>query len=91
MGVRQIERRDVKNPSLAHYSRKERGSGGLAEWIGSMLPNSYYSRPKYRYPYYNKKGEGYLLYGYGGRDLHEYTLFKPLEGYYRRRRRAAGH
>jgi len=81
----EIERRDMKNPQLAQFKGAERGPGGLSQWIGSLLPNSYYSRPKHRYPYYDKKGKGFLLYGYGEEDdLHEYSVFKPLEGYYRR-------
>lgn len=55
---------------------------GLSRLIGGILPNSYYSRPKFRYPYYDTSGKGYLLYGYGGRDLYEYSVFKPLEGYF---------
>ena len=31
--------------------------GGLAELLGSLLPNTYYSRPNYRYPYYDKTGK----------------------------------
>jgi hypothetical protein len=27
--------------------------------------------------------QGYLLYGYGDKDLYEYSIFKPLEGYFR--------
>ncbi|XP_023339358.1 uncharacterized protein LOC111709707 isoform X2 [Eurytemora carolleeae] len=56
--------------------------GGLSRLIGGILPNSYYSRPQFRYPYYDTSGKGYLLYGYGGRDLYEYSVFKPLEGYF---------
>jgi len=77
------ERKDTKSPGLAKYKGAEDGPGGLSKWIGSMLPNSYYSKPKYRYPYYDRGGKGYLLYGYGEKDLYEYSVFKPLEGYYR--------
>ena len=31
--------------------------GGLAELLGGLLPNTYYSRPNYRYPYYDKTGK----------------------------------
>ena len=31
--------------------------GGLAELLGRLLPNTYYSRPNYRYPYYDKTGK----------------------------------
>ncbi len=48
-----------------------------------IWPNTYYDRPKHRYPYYDKKGTGRLLYGYGGPSLYKYTVFKPLEGYFR--------
>jgi len=58
------------------------GGGGLSRFIGGILPNTYYSRPKFRYPYYDKSGKGYQLYGYGGRELYEYSVFKPLEGYF---------
>ncbi|XP_064086251.1 uncharacterized protein LOC135201324 [Macrobrachium nipponense] len=44
----------------------------------------YYQRPKYRYPFYDHEGNGELLYGYGGRKLYRYTVFKPVEGYLRR-------
>ena len=27
--------------------------------------------------------QGYLLYGYGGKELYEYSVFKPLEGYFK--------
>lgn len=77
-----VERKDTKSPGLAAYLGAEDGPGGLSRWIGSMLPNSYYSKPKYRYPYYDRGGKGYLLYGYGEKDLYEYSVFKPLEGYY---------
>jgi len=56
--------------------------GGLGRLIGGILPNSYYSRPKYRFPYYDHNGKGYLMYGYGGKELYEYSVFKPLEGYF---------
>ena len=29
----------------------------ISRLIGGILPNSYYSRPKYRYPYYDKSGK----------------------------------
>ena len=31
--------------------------GGLAELLGGLLPNTYYSRPNYRYPYYDNTGK----------------------------------
>lgn len=45
----------------------------------------YYQRPRYRYPFYDHEGNGELLYGYGGPRLFKYTVFKPVEGYLRRR------
>lgn len=58
------------------------GRDGFIPTIGSLLPNTYYSKPKIRWPYYDKKGNGFLLYGYGGKKLHKYTTFKALEGYF---------
>ena len=34
-----------------------KGKRGLAEMIASLLPNTYYSRPKFRYPYYHRDGK----------------------------------
>ena len=31
--------------------------GGLSRLIGGILPNSYYSRPQFRYPYYDTSGK----------------------------------
>ncbi|XP_045125000.1 uncharacterized protein LOC123512623 [Portunus trituberculatus] len=45
----------------------------------------YYQKPRYRYPFYDGEGNGELLYGYGGPRLFRYTVFKPVEGYLRRR------
>jgi hypothetical protein len=67
--------------------RPERGRmGKLQNWISRLFtwPNSFYDKPHYRYPYYDRKGRGLLLYGYGGRDLYRYSQFTPLEGYFRR-------
>ena len=47
------------------------------------LPNTWHSVPSLRYPYYDTKGRGYLLYGYGNTgDLYNYSEFDDLEGYY---------
>lgn len=53
--------------------------------LGSLFvwPNTYYERPKHRHPYYDQNGTGRLLYGYGGQDLYRYSIFKPLEGYFK--------
>ena len=48
-----------------------------------VWPNTYYDVPKHRYPYYDENGSGRLLYGYGGSDLYKYSVFKPLEGYFK--------
>ena len=48
-----------------------------------VIPNTYYDVPKHRYPYYDENGTGRLLYGYGGKKLYKYTVFKPLEGYFK--------
>ena len=48
-----------------------------------IWPNTYYDRPRHRYPYYDQNGTGRLLYGYGGRTLYKYSVFKPLEGYFK--------
>ena len=50
-----------------------------------VWPNSYYDVPRHRYPYYDQNGTGRVLYGYGGQTLYEYSIFKPLEGYFKRR------
>ncbi|KAA0202545.1 hypothetical protein HAZT_HAZT008815 [Hyalella azteca] len=44
----------------------------------------FYDRPRYRYPYYDAEGNGELLYGYGGKRLYSYSVFLPVEGYYRK-------
>ena len=40
-------------------------------------------RPNYRFPFYDHKGNGELLYGYGQQKLFPYTVFRPVEGYLR--------
>ena len=50
----------------------------LHKWV---WPNSFYDIPKYRYPYYDEHGNGKLLYGFGGKDLYKYSVFKPIDGY----------
>ena len=65
---------------VAHHVPKEEFSlKDLFVW-----PNTYYDRPRHRYPYYNEHGNGKLVYGYGGRTLYKYSIFRPLEGYFRR-------
>lgn len=48
-----------------------------------VMPNTYYDIPKHRYPYYDENGRGRLLYGYGGKKLYKYSVFRPIEGYFR--------
>jgi hypothetical protein len=48
-----------------------------------VWPNSYNDIPRYRYPYYDKHGRGQLVYGYGGQNLYKYSVFRPLEGFFR--------
>jgi len=74
------QRRKSHSPAVRPAQESYVG-GGLGRLIGGILPNSYYSRPKYRFPYYDH-GKGYLMYGYGGKELYEYSVFKPLEGYF---------
>ena len=50
----------------------------LHKWV---WPNSFYDIPKYRFPYYDEHGNGKLLYGFGGKDLYKYSVFKPIDGY----------
>jgi len=46
--------------------------------------NSYFDRPKYRFPYYSPKGIGASSrYGYGNQDVFNYTEFSILEGHYK--------
>lgn len=63
-------------------AREERRPGfDWRKWF--VLPNTYYDIPKHRYPYYDANGTGKLLYGYGGPNLYKYSVFKPIEGYYK--------
>ncbi len=48
-----------------------------------LVPNTYFDRPRYRYPYYDTNGHGKLLYGYGGSKLYRYSIFRPIEGYFK--------
>jgi len=76
--------RAKRNPNKSTELTNVQGRRGLAEMVAALLPNTYYSRPRFRYPYYGKDGKGELLYGYGGQDLYQYSIFKPLEGYFRK-------
>ena len=44
--------------------------------------NTFYDRPKLRFPFYDEKGRGRTIYGFGGRSLYNYTVFDLLEGYF---------
>ena len=47
-------RRNAKNlPAGSNIQ----GRKGLAEMLAALLPNTYYSRPKFRYPFYHKDGK----------------------------------
>ena len=46
-----------RNPKSSSQLRNVQGKSGLAEMLAGLLPNTYYSRPKYRFPYYNQDGK----------------------------------
>jgi len=71
-GTTQSQRPPIEQPRVSNLTRM----------LGGILPNTYFSKPRFRYPYYDRRGKGHLLYGYGEKDLYEYSVFKPLEGYY---------
>ena len=72
-----------KSKHRATHVPPERGGGLLRNLF--VWPNSYYDIPRHRYPYYDSSGTGKLLYGFGGRSLYKYSVFRPLEGYFRRK------
>ena len=51
------------NGQKPHYGKHTRPAvesdigADIGRLIGGILPNTYYSRPKYRYPYYDKSGK----------------------------------
>jgi len=71
-GTTQSQRPPIEQPPVSN----------LTKMLGGLLPNTYFSKPRFRYPYYDRRGKGHLLYGYGEKELYEYSVFKPLEGYY---------
>ena len=92
LGKSKIQAEHINSQSrLPHFHTSKRGSRkengfSLSEFIRRYLPvipNTYYDVPKHRYPYYDENGTGRLLYGYGGKTLYKYTVFKPLEGYFK--------
>ena len=48
------DRRSARNPVPGANIQ---GKRGLAEMVAALLPNTFYSRPKFRYPYYHKDGK----------------------------------
>lgn len=89
LGKSQIQATHAAN-TYRHVRDQETGSGNgfslsalLRKYL-PVIPNTYYDIPKHRYPYYDENGSGRLLYGYGGKTLYKYTVFKPLEGYFKR-------
>ena len=64
------------------FTERPEAASLLGQLMEGIVPNSYYSRPALRFPYYDKQGKGYLLYGYGGKELFEYSVFDMLEGYF---------
>ena len=79
----------MREPLAESILRPETTLGRVQRWLRDLFawPNTFYDRPRFRYPYYDRKGRGMTLYGYGGRELYCYSHFSPLEGYFRRRRR----
>lgn len=49
--------RAKRNPKSPAGLKNTQGKHGLAEMLAGLLPNTYYSRPKYRFPYYHKDGK----------------------------------
>ena len=65
----------------AYHVPPEKSTFSLSKLF--IWPNTYYDKPRHRYPYYDKDGNGELVYGYGGRSLYKYSIFRPLEGYFK--------
>ena len=72
-----------KSRHRATHVPPERNRGLLRNLF--VWPNSYYDVPRHRYPYYDASGTGKLLYGFGGRSLYKYSVFRPLEGYFKKK------
>ena len=49
--------RAKRNPNKSTELTNVQGRRGLAEMVAALLPNTYYSRPRFRYPYYGKDGK----------------------------------
>ena len=70
-------RRNAKNlPAGSNIQ----GRKGLAEMLAALLPNTYYSRPKFRYPFYHKDGKEMVLFSifYASLILNQHLLILIL-------------
>ena len=72
-------RRNAKNlPSGSNIQ----GRKGLAEMLAALLPNTYYSRPKFRYPFYHKDGKEIVLFSILRRSINNnisHSFSVPLQ------------
>ncbi|CAG0898574.1 unnamed protein product [Cyprideis torosa] len=59
------------------YIRAQEVGNWMVLWRQARRKNN-------RWPYYDKWGNGLLVYGTGKGELKRYKVYKPLEGYYRR-------
>ena len=55
-GGRRVHRAK-RSPKNLPKGANIQGKRGLSEMIAALLPNTYYSRPKFRYPYYHRDGK----------------------------------
>ena len=60
---RQVHRAK-RNPKNLPKGANIQGKRGLSEMIAALLPNTYYSRPKFRYPYYHRDGKEVILFSF---------------------------
>ena len=69
-------RRNAKNlpPGSNIQGRK-----GLAEMLAALLPNTYYSRPKFRYPFYHKDGKEIVLFSILRRFLKSISYHRSVQ------------
>lgn len=87
LGKSKVQAHHTSNHNYNGQNNQNVNNGGflsnlLRKYL-PVIPNTYYDVPKHRYPYYDENGTGRLLYGYGGKKLYKYTVFKPLEGYFK--------
>ena len=61
---------DIQSNKRVHRARRgsqnqpgtnTQGKRGLAEMLASLMPNTYYSRPRFRYPFYHGDGKETVL------------------------------